>query len=255
MTEQLSKNEQYRNTHRYHKYTVRFHADGIPTVVALLDETPSTSSGDGGWQVTQRERRIGLTQWRGNDPVRLVIPILFDSAVGWIADQALSMRHLQLMGRPPTINHGEPPVVRVNSDGIRWPTSKGDKQDWVIESITWGTNVVKKPEGFRQDAVVNLLQYIEEDRVAFRNIDLPSISPHKHKHHHHHHHHHRHGGGKHGWPKWYQPVQGDTLQKIAAKFYHDSSMWHRIAKANGIIDPRNLTTNINLHIKLKIPAP
>jgi LysM repeat protein len=170
--------------------------------------------------------------------------------IGWISGSASAMRHLQLMGRPPTINHGEPPIINVRSDGIRWPTSKGDQQDWVMESIQWGTNVMKR-EWFRQDAVVNLIEYIDEDRVAFRNIDLPSISPQEeeaspsppsHQHH---------KKTQHGWPKWYSVMPGDTLPKIAAKFYHDSSMWPRIARANHIRDPRS----IHFPMILLIPAP
>jgi hypothetical protein len=239
--------------HTYQRYTVTFTSDEFPDVVALLDETPATiAGGDGGWQVTSRERRIGLTQWRGNDPVRLSIPILFDASIARIADQRMSMRNLELLGRPPTINHGEPPIVRVVSQGIRYPTSKGAKQDWVIETITWGTNQMKDTDPFRQDAVVNLLQYIDEDRVAFANIDLPSISPKKKKHHHKHHHRHHHKKTAHGWPKFYHAKPGETLPKIAAKFYHDSSMWHRIARANGILDPRNQT---GWPWILLIPAP
>jgi len=237
------------STHHYERYTVRFSCDGLPDVVALLDETPSQiTGGDGGWQVTSREHRIGLTQWRGNDPVRLSIPILFDSSIGWITDQADAMRNLQLMSRPPTINHGEPPILNVVGDGIRYPTSKGEDQDWVVENLQWGTNVMKRIEHFRQDVVVNLIEYIDEDRVAFANIDLPSISPKRKKHHHHHHHHKKHQTG---WPKWYLVKPGDTLPKIAAHFYHDSSMWPRIARANGIRDPRN----IQFEVYIKIPAP
>jgi LysM repeat protein len=233
------------------RYTVTFTSGAFPDVVALLDETPEQiTGGDGGWQVTSRERRIGLTQWRGNDPVRLAIPILFDSSIGSIADQSLSMRNLQLLGRPPTINTGQPPVLQVVSKGIRYPTSQGAKQDWVIENLQWGTNVMKDTDPFRQDCVVNLLQYIDEDRVAFANIDLPSISKHKKK-------------KKtdpnakerkktaHGWPKFYTVQQGDTLPKIAAKFYKDSSLWRRIAKANNIRDPKML---LPLEV-LIIPAP
>lgn len=231
--------------HSYQRYTVTFTSSAFPDVVALLDETPATiAGGDGGWQVTSRERRIGLTQWRGNDPVRLSIPILFDASIHHIADQGTSMRNLELLGRPPSTNHGEPPHIKVISQGIHYPTSKGKKQIWVIESIQWGTNQMKDTDPFRQDAVVNLLQYIDEDRVAFANIALPSISK-KHKKHHHHqgsppqHHHHKKKSHP-GWPKHYFIQPGDTLPKIAAKFYGDSSQWHIISRANGNIDPKLL---------------
>jgi hypothetical protein len=225
----------------YRKFTVTFSCDGVPDVIALLDQTPvQVMGGHGGWQVTSRERRIGLTQWRGNDPIRLAVPILFDSNIHDISKQSTGIRHLQLMGRPPKINDGEPPIITVVSEGIRYPTSKGSKQEWVIENMQWGTNVMMR-DYLRQDVVVNLIEYIDEDRVAFAHI--PTISKHRHKKPKHPtHQSHKdprpRGKSKAGWPKFYHPMPGDTLPKIAAKFYHDSSNWHRIATANHIRDPR-----------------
>lgn len=223
----------------YQRYTVTFSCDGLPDVVALLDEAPpQVTGGHGGWTVTTRERRIGLTQWQGNDPIRLAIPILFDHEISDIARQDIAIRTLQLMGRPPQLDEGEPPILTVDSKGIRYPTSKGNKQEWVIENLQWGTNVRNDSEPLRQDVVVNLLEYVDEDRVKFK---APSISPHRNKKKKN-----RTGAqkdrptSKHGWPKFYMTQKGDTLPGIAARFYHDSSMWPRIAKANLIRDPRML---------------
>lgn len=237
---------------KYTKYTVTFSSDGIPDVIVLLDENPPQPSGYGGWQVTAREHRIGLTQWRGNDPVRIAIPVLFDRAMNKVCDQDKAIRNLMLMGTPPALDQGEPPVITVTGVGITPVTPKGDKQKWVMESITWGTNRDVSDDGTvkRQDAIVNLIQYVAEDRVAFANIKMPSINPGKNGN----------GKGSSGksssggnWPKWYTVLPGDTLPKIAAKFYHNSNKWRRIAEANNIRDPRLFGTW--LFKKIRIPAP
>jgi nucleoid-associated protein YgaU len=89
----------------------------------------------------------------------------------------------------------------------------------------------------RQDCVVNLLQYVADDRLALKNIAVgqaPGSGP-----------------SKTGWPKHYTVATGDTLQKIAAKFYKDSGKWSKIATANHIRDGSKLTKGT----KLIIPAP
>jgi hypothetical protein len=232
----------------YGLFIVTISADGFPDVVALLDaQPPQVTGGQGGWTTVARQRKLALTQWQGNDPLRLSVPIIFDAvAIDNIAKQKICMVTLGKMGRPHK-GAGEPPIVHIDGPGdILDPTGKGVKEEWVIENLQWGTNVRRERvvDGWgqlRQDVVVNLIEYIDEDRVAFAN--LPAISKHRHK---------RdkkkkkkntpdggtaRGKNTHGWPKWYHPKPGDTLPKIAAKFYGDSSMWHRIAKANNMRDP------------------
>lgn len=59
-------------------------------------------------------------------------------------------------------------------------------------------------------------------------------------------------GGKGGKrPKFYEVKKGDTLRKIADRFYGDPSFWRLIARANGIKDPENLKVGR----KLKLPDP
>lgn len=53
------------------------------------------------------------------------------------------------------------------------------------------------------------------------------------------------------WPKTYKVKAGDTLAKIAGRFYDAPDEWPTIADANGIRNPRNLKVGA----KLKIPRP
>lgn len=207
---------------------ITFSAEGIPSVQVLPGDTPPTPSNYGGWSVTARQRRLGLTQWNGKDPLRLALPILFD---GWRdqTGQEIPISRLSRMALPP-LGGGEPPIVHVS--GATIPDLGPD--DWVIDNIEWGSNVLS--EGgirYRQDATVNLLQYVDDDRVAFRDVTLAS------------------GSSKSGWPKTYTTHAGDTLQKIATKFYGGPAKWKKIATANGLRGSKPLKTNT----KLRIPAP
>lgn len=216
---------------------VTFSCEAIRPVQVMLDETPaSVTGGYGGWTVVPRQRRVGITQWIGKDPFRMAIPILFDgfkSATGC----ELDISRLSRMALPPA-GGGEPPVIQVRGAAIPRP----GPTKWVIESITWGTNkVVWDSVGggvrarTRQDAVVNLLQYASEDRVAF--AAMPAIV--------------KNGPSKVGWPKSHFLRQGETLQSVAVLYYGDSSSWTKIAAANGLRDPKAAKVGTNL----KIPAP
>src|SRR5262252_2873030 len=67
------------------QFQVKFSCDAVADCYAFLDSTPpQITGGYGGWTVTNRERRVGLTQWQGKDPIRMALSIIFD---GVITDQ------------------------------------------------------------------------------------------------------------------------------------------------------------------------
>jgi hypothetical protein len=215
-------------------------------VVVLLGTEPITiASGYGGWAVTSRQRRVGLTTWAGRDPLRMNIPLLFDGILPR-QSQELFISRLSRMAVGAG-NQQEPPVVTVSGKGVPKPT--GPVQ-WVIESIDWGTNVVWDFSNrgvmarLRQDATIHLLQYVQGDRVAFKNIKLGSsvqakptkgqIAPK-------------------GWKETVVARHGDTLKKIASRVYHPANPgdWKIIAKANNIRDPNHLKVNQKIRIPRK----
>jgi hypothetical protein len=219
------------------KFRVTFTADGVGAVTALLGDTPADiPSGYGGWVVVSRQRKIGLTVWQGKDPLRMAVSILFDGFIDGTS-QEIPISRLSRMALPPA-GGGEPPVVKVSGLGVPKP----GPTEWVIESLAWGTNVIWENAAngvlarLRQDCVVSLLQYVDDDRVAFKGLQ-PASSPT--------------GKSKSGWPKTYTAKAGDTLNTIAKHFYGDASKWKKIGDANGIRDPRSVKKNQ----KLRIPAP
>jgi nucleoid-associated protein YgaU len=115
----------------------------------------------------------------------------------------------------------EPPVVSVEGAGL--PDPGPDK--WVITGIDWpNASVIQDFNSggvmvrMRQDAVVHLLEHVDEDRAAFARLAPAAGS----------------------WPKHYTVKHGDTIQKISAKFYKTPKKWKLIARANNLRDPRHL---------------
>jgi nucleoid-associated protein YgaU len=201
------------------EHFVIFEADGIGSVRVLKDETsPKEPTTTGGWEVISRPHRVGLTNWAGSDPQRLAVPVVFEGFQNFDG-QEIRISKLRRMALP--AGGDSPPIVSVSGLGI---PHLGPSR-WVIESIDWGDNVIwdnDRDSGsmvrLRQDCVVNLLQYVDEDRVAFSTLQP--------------------GSGL--WPKHYTWKKGDTLQKVASKFYHNSKKWKIIAKANNIRDPKGI---------------
>lgn len=200
------------------KNFVRFSAAGIPDVSVLKDGTASTIQGGfGGWEVVSRARQRGLTQWNGVDPKRMDVPILFDGLRAEVNQEPDVTRLLKMATPAPH----EPPVVHLEGKG--YPAIV---DSWVIEDITWGTNVMWGTDKgghdvlLRQDAVVHLLQHVAGDRAAFSRAGPRNPRP--------------------TWPKHYTVRKGDTLSKIASKYYGNSKKWKQIANANNIRDPKNL---------------
>jgi LysM repeat protein len=209
---------------------ITFKAKDIGEVRVAKDENPpKIVGGYGGWEAVSRPKRTALSVWNGVDPIQLDVPVMFE---GWgdRVGQEIRIGRLSRMALPQ--GDGEPPVVSIDGVGIPWH----GRNRWVIMNIDWGDNVLwgEEPSSgstvrFRQDAVVHLMQYVDDDRVAFSKLN--SAKP---------------GGG--AWPKHYTWKKGDTLRKVASRFYHDSGKWKKIADANHIRDPKNIKVGRSLII-------
>ena len=211
--------------------SVTFTAPGIGSVSAISDATTAqVSGGYGGWDVVSRPRRKGLTQWNGKDPIRMQIPVLFD---GWRGrnSQEIPISRLSRMALPPEGGKGEPPVISVEGNGVPHP----GPERWVIENLQWGTNALWDVDRsgsmsrMRQDCVVNLLEFVDADRIAFSGLGTQPSTP----------------SGK---MFRYTVQDGDTLNRVAVAAYGDSASWPRIAEANGLRDPAALITGETLVI-------
>lgn len=183
---------------------VTFSSDTGLRVSALLgDGVPKPISGYGGWEVVDRPHRIGATQWKGRDPFRMDIPILFD---GWAAGQSVD-HEIHVLEMMAGLGGSRPPIISISGDVPRTDL------DWVIESLDWGDVAISSNNGrLRQDFTVHLLQYLHDVTIT-ETVSRPGV------------------------PSTYRTKQGDTLQKIAIKYYGNESFWRDIAVANDIRDP------------------
>jgi hypothetical protein len=226
------------------QYYVTFAAKGFTPVVVLLGETPAhVTSGYGGWTVVARQRRVGLSVWNGREPIKMDVPILFDGVADEIS-QEVAISRLSRMALISS-HSSEPSVVTVSSKGVPKPGPK----NWVIESLDWGTDVIWdfSSKGvmarLRQDCVVHLLQYVDEDRVALGKISKGAAA--------------KKASSKiapFGWAASVKALEGDTLPKIASRVYRPTGVddWLKLKKANpGVRDPRHVKKGTLIRVPKK----
>lgn len=178
-------------------------------------DMPARSDGLGGWQEVPRPRRKSLTEYVGPAVDKLDLSLQCDgfphtsvqADVNWLAD---------LGGR----DGNQSPVFRVT--GPVWMSG----QLFVLNSLDWNDFIRDANTGVlvRQNLTLHCWKYEAASSVI-------SGSPAK-----------KHSGKSSGssHPNTYTVRAGDTLQKIAARFYGSSSDWHKIAAANNLRDPNYL---------------
>lgn len=201
------------------RHQVRFDSsNGLSLVVLLGSSAARMTDGYGGWEVVDRPKRTGLTNWKGRPPYKMEVPILFD---GWQAQvgQEIKISVLTRMALPPGAPNAEPPTLRVSGAVPR------DDVTWVIEAIDFGDNVIYDMVGgvhvrLRQDAVVRLIEYVKDERIGHRNSPATRASG---------------NAGRSTTVK-----AGETLRQIASREYRDPNKWTAIAAANAIGDPRRI---------------
>ena len=101
--------------------------------------------------------------------------------------------------------------------------------------MDWGTNVIwgfdkhGVPVRFRQDVVVNLIQFIAPEALGAAKKKKSGGRP-RPKH------------------RFHYVKRGETLRSIAAKEYGNQKWWRDIAKANNIRDPKKLRVGQKLRL-------
>lgn len=194
-------------------------SNGTRVAVMRGTDPPVATAGGAVWTAKTRPGRKSLTVFTNTDPYKMDLPILFDGLQGDDSQEpAIALLNQMRQGDDFT----EPPTINIDG-GV--PIKGGT---WVIEDITWGTNQLWRAVNghwyrVRQDAVVHLLQYVKETRLTIKK-------------------------GTASVPRRYTFKKGDTLRKIAQKFYKDPNKWKQIAAANNIRDPSSIKPGKELKI-------
>jgi len=197
--------------------------------ILLGDGEPKISEGYGGWDVIDRPKRVGATQWNGKPPFQMEVPLMFD---GWADNNSIEsvFRRFEEMALP-VAERKPPPVLKVTGP-IPW----GGGNEWVITHIEPTGSLRRRSDGHRvrQSCTVTLRRYVEIERIGQK---AASRARGKNK-----------TKGKTGKGRVYIVKKGDTLSSIAAKQLGDASRWREIARLNNIRDPRDIRPGQRLRL-------
>jgi len=215
-------------------FVIRSLEDGTTFTGTFADGACIVTEGYGGWQITQRPRDVGITEWAGRNPMAVEIPFIIDNYLDDpddnpgidTEDEVSNLEKLCGLG-----THNQPPVCMVNGHGViphDYKIYSGHK--WIIENLTWDRDVELRSGSsgrrLRCGGTILIRQFITANDILSRLG--PKSRARK--------------------PKIYVVKKGDTLEKIAKKMYGDATKWKRIGDANKLRDKRSLT--IGKHLKI-----
>jgi hypothetical protein len=228
MTQNIST---FRSIHAVHVTPINPKGRGV---VAYLGDGVSVPSQDYGWQVTQRPRREGFTEWTGTGPMVLSVPLVFDGFANNHSVMADCYRLEEIAATPVGVRK-EPAVVRIS--GAVWH----NKRDWIISNIEWGDQIRRPSDGHlvRAFFTLTLTEYVEADVVIKGGKSPAKTARSTH-----------HGTTTKKSVKTYTVKAGDTLTSIAAHQLHDYRRWKEIATLNKLRNPNSLRVGQ----KLKMPS-
>jgi hypothetical protein len=199
---------------------------GTLAVVALLTADPPKPTQTGSeWEVYERPRNTGITEWRGRRNKREELPILLD---GWDT-RAGGPRFVDGLIDALEEMADTPHTIRVIGPIPYWG------RQWAIENIAYGPCIRDAGTGRtkRQELTLELLEFIAPDELA--KLPRAGAEPTK--------------------TRDYKIVKGDDLKKIAQKTLKKAARWNEIVKLNagmrGVkLDPKKFGPGK----KIKVPA-
>lgn len=198
--------------------------------VELGPTRPTYTDGVGGWQEVARPRRKGMTEWRGPNPAKATLQVLFD---GFAAGRSVEADVAALRTKfAPAIAEQEPPRLTVTG---AWPIPS--TVSWVVQSITVDDFIRVRSATVRAFVTVELLEYVAGDVVTRSTTAAKRASAKTAT-----------AGKTSAAAKTYTVKAGDTLSKIAAAKLGNWRRYTEIAQLNGIRDPNRLTVGRKLRL-------
>lgn len=216
---------------------VRFWSPTISVLAPLGDGSPVLTQGFAGWEEVEMPRRKSRTVWKGRQPLKQTIPLLFDTLhdernAAVLERTIRNFERLCGVGIP-----GEPPVIQFDSAGlVPYDFHDSPHIRWVVDGYEPGETLRAGPHRVRQETTVTVMEYVEDTQLAVSAAALRRTPSKPHK-----------CTSKH---KRYTVKKNDTLSSIAKKEYGDADCWRVIGSANKIRDPRK---KLKVGRKLRLP--
>jgi len=216
------------------------------TFRAFFGDGPAViTDGYGGWTVQSRAKDVGYTDWQGRNPMAIEIPFVIDNIRnledGGIKTEDMVRKLERLSGIG---SHDVPPICRVNGGGAipHDNTAAPGYHRWVVENISWDRAIEYRSgtskRRMRCGGTITIRQYLEPDALD-RLASKRRAKKKKRR---------KSEGKSSGRSRTYIVRSGDTLPKIAVKFYHDANKWRRIADTNNLRDPNHIEVGQRLRI-------
>lgn len=201
---------------------------------------PQPTSGYGGWTTSSRPAAIPFTVWEGGDVRKQDITVMLD---GFSNGRSIEneVEKVKKLGRPPKKkDETPPPVFRVFGPIHESGTF------FVLEALEFGA-VIRDDDGtiLRQELILKLMEYVDPDqiRIRKRGKSKPDLSKNYNSVA-------GNSGGVGAGPSVYGSKEGETLKKIAAKFYGKAGLWRELGELNHIRDPDKV---LKTGTKIKLP--
>lgn len=187
-------------------------------------ETVKESGGGPIWEEQERPKLRSAVEWRGQHLRRLTFTLRFDGFPNRSVEAEIrTVKQFAL----PRARQKPPPELRFDYGPA------GGNRHWVIDGdLEFGDELRRRDlKRVFQEVTVTLVEFIEAD------VTLTPAERRRRK-----------NNKNDDPPKTYVVKRGDTLAKIAVKFYGDSKRWKDIAKLNDIRDPKAIKVGQRLRL-------
>jgi hypothetical protein len=154
---------------------VRLEAEGDRTLALLCrlgEGNLDLTQGIGGWDEVDRPGRTPISRWRHRTALKVDVPLWMNNRDRTSVESQIQML-TGLAGRGPKWAEAEPPHLIFDTAGVSpWDVQAYPDQRWVIDALTWGSNVLHNQAGnrYRQDATVTLLQFVDDVAIPDQSL-------------------------------------------------------------------------------------
>jgi hypothetical protein len=194
-------------------------------MIGKADFGPASSGSSGGWQIVDRPRQKGITQWYDASPMELDADLILDGGGSSIEGDKATMFGWQYPPKgalqPAALSAAGP--IDVEAKGLFW----------VLQNVKFDDDkVVRDNTGIllQQQLSIVLYEYLPAYSSVLQDLSPAQAAQLRLT-----------AAGTVVSRRTYVVRTGDSLAAIAARVLGNAALWTEIATLNNIRDPRNLT--------------